>query len=176
MKIDENLHISIEFENSEGNKASLFINHLDKRRFDAASSVLGEVYRIIQEGKIHPDVFVIDWPVILKDYNKIIDAFIEALFMSSEIISNNLLVNMAQSPKKLKEQLIKAKVDEDTLNSLKGLILFISALLRYTTASSLKTVKGLFTTYKDAQEWRSLHTYSIEQVEEKDTKSTLEEI
>lgn len=176
MKIDENLHIAIDFENSEGQKASLFINYLDRRRFDAASSVLGEVYSIIQEGKIHPDVFVIDWPVILKEHSKTIDVFIESLFTNAEIISNNLLIEMAQSPKRLKEQLDKGKIDDDTLSSLKGLILFISALLRYTTASSLKHVKGLFSTYKDAQEWRSLHTYSSEQVEEKGIKNTLEEI
>ena len=174
MKIDENLHISIDFENFEGGKASLYIDHLDKRRFDAASAILGEVYSIIQEGKIHPDVFVVDWPVILKEHSKAADAFIEALFTSSEIISHNKLVSMAQSPKKLKEELEKAKVDEDTLNSLKGLILFISALLRYTTTSSLKHVKGLFSTYKNAQEWRSLHIYSGEPAEPK--KSTLEPI
>lgn len=176
MKIDENLHIAIDFENNDGGKSSLFINHLDKRRFDAASLALGEIYSIIQSGKIHPDVFVVDWPLILKDHRQSIDSFIESLFTSGEIISNEKLVNLAQSPKKLKEELCKAKIDDEVLVSLKGLILFISALLRYTTASSLKNVKGLFSTYKNVQEWRSLHTYSTDTAEVGATRSTLEEI
>lgn len=175
MRIDENLHISIDFENNEGEKASIYIEHLDKKRFDAASNVLGEIYSLLQKGDINPDVFVIDWPILLKQHKNVIDAFIESLLLTGEIISNNRLVNMAQSPKKLKEDLEKAKIDEDALNSVKGLLLFICALLRYTTAKNLKVVKGLFNTYKSAQEWRSSHSYSIEQADTREV-NTLKEI
>lgn len=155
MRIDKNFHISFTFENAEGNEACIYIDFIDKRRFDVASSFLGEVYSLIKGSDLHPDVLVKDWPTLLEKHKENIDAFIEHIFNTSEIVSEGKLIKLLQSKKKLESELQEAFIDEDVLTQIKGLILFIFALLRYTTVSSLKSVKGLFTMWQDASTWRN---------------------
>lgn len=175
LKINKDLHISFVFENNLGQEGSIFFDFVDKRRFDAIAPVLGRFYSIIKEGSLHPDVLVVDWVNLFPNDLKAINGFIESLFNKGEIIIDNTLIDLSQSPKTLKTELEKSGIDEDVMNVIKGMTLFICALLRYTTAQSLKDVEGLFCMHKDVQEWRSLHI-SLAESSTKEAKNSLEKI
>lgn len=175
MTINKNLHISFDFENANGNKASLFIDFIDKRRFDIVSASLGKVYSVIKSGEYHPDVFVVDWKQILENDVSTLEAFLESLLTTAELISEEQLVKFANSKKKLESELSKAAIDEDVINTIKGMLLFTCALLRYTTRGSIKNLENAFITYKSISDWRSSHSHSSSSSEEP-TGPSLEKI
>ena len=178
MKIDKDFHISFNFENSEGSQCSFYIDFIDKHRLQVASTFLGEIYSLISENRVNPDVFVIDWPILLKSHIEKIDEFISHIFNTSLMNADGFLIEMAKPLPGLLKELEKHHIDEDILIQIKGLILFICALCRYSTKQTLKNVEGLFYTYKTASEWKNsqeLHLSSpAEASQESQTKEQLD--
>lgn len=161
MKIDASLTCATQFNNANGDVAELFISHLDANRFNAAYTVLGKAYTMIKSGQIHPDVLCVDYQEIFKDETDVLNAFLEYHFTNAMIISNGVLVDFNETSDKLKVALEKAAIDDDCLNSAKGLFFFIAALARYANKAAIASFGELFTMSLTLQEWRISHESSL---------------
>lgn len=161
MRIDSSLTLSTSFENVNGEQAELFIAHLDATRFNAAHSVLGKAYTMLKSGKVHPDVFCVDYKELFQDDMDILNPFLEYHFTNALIVSNGVLVDFKESPDTIKVALEKAAIDDDCLDGARGLFFFIAAVLRYSNKAAIATFGELFTTSLALQEWRHSHESSL---------------
>lgn len=154
MRIDSSLTLSTSFENANGEQAELFISHLDAARFNAAHSVLGEAYTMLKSGKVHPDVFCVDYKEMFQDRMDILNPFLEYHFTNALIVSNGVLIDFKESPDTIKAGLEKAAIDTECLDGARGLFFFIAAVLRYSNKAAIATFGELFTTSQTLQEWK----------------------
>lgn len=161
MKIDSNLTLSTTFENVNGKQAELFISHLDAARFNAAHSVLGEAYTMLKSGKVHPDVFCVDYKEMFQDRMDILNPFLEYHFTNALIVSNGVLIDFKESPDTIKANLEKGAIDTECLDSARGLFFFIAAVLRYSNKAAIATFGELFTTSQTLREWKCSHELSL---------------
>lgn len=161
MRITNDLTCAIPFENAQGDKAELFIAHLDSARFNAAYKVLGKAYSMLKTGEVHPDVFCVDYKELFKDDSDILNPFLEYHFTNAMIISNGILVDFKEAPDKVKADLQKAEIDDDCLDSVRGLFFFIAALLRYANKATIMSFGELCNILQTAQQWRISHESSL---------------
>lgn len=161
MRIDSSLTLSTSFENINGEQAKLFISRLDAARFNAAHSVLGEAYTMLKSGKVHPDVFCVDYKEMFQDRMDILNPFLEYHFTNALIVSNGVLIDFKESPDTIKANLEKGAIDAECLDGARGLFFFIAAVLRYSNKAAIATFGELFTTSLNLQEWKHSHESSL---------------
>lgn len=171
MKI-ENYNLVIPFYNDDESLSTAFIPQPNKILFDTIAGLLGYFYTKIRTGNLLPEVFVTDWEAIANEiieannlnenYKSKLGNFLDKLLISSQIVDD----------KGNYQSFNDIKLDDESINIIKGYSLFICALLRYTPPQIRMNALGQLITLQSVAEYSmSLKKPSTEQPMEKNTNT-----
>lgn len=161
-QIDSLNNFCFELENEQGQNISVFIPEPTRAAFNAIAPTLGKIYTRISNGE-NPDVFVVDWRIILKeicgensDKENAVLGFIDRSLLSAKIALNSgeIIDYSAAFTIENGAKIYKGDLSDEILEKIQGFLLFISALFRYITKSSRAKIKGFFTS-QNASDWQN---------------------
>lgn len=183
--INDKCNFVIPLENSVGEEFKVFIPHIPKSNVDSIAEVLGELFSRLQKG-LNPDVFIEDNQLIInsiienlcKDNEEdklrlqsLINSFIERSLLTAEVLFPD--GEFISYP-----SISKDKIDWDgsCFNTLRGYLLFIQALWRYTPVKTKTTFLGPFIVYQSLSEWQSSLKKSCQEQKDLDIKKQKKDI